>query len=401
MAQLGIKAIIIEGEAPRGKTFVLEVREGEARLVESPEYRGLGNYDCARALFEKYGPKVSLITIGPAGEMGLSSACVSITDTEGHPSRMSGRGGLGAVMGAKGLKAIALAHTRSRVAPDDEGLFRAALKEYHQVLLAAPTTETYATYGTAAMLNKLNTMGGLPTRNFSRGKFEKAEEINGARLREVILERGGEGNPTHGCMPGCVIRCSNIYPDAGGKTIVAPLEYETIGLLGSNCGIGDLDLIARLNYLCNDIGIDTIEAGAAIGVAMEAGLGDFGDGGRAIELLEEIGKGTVLGRVLGEGATVTGRVLGVRRVPAVKGQSMPAYDPRAVKGLGVTYATSPMGADHTAGQTIRANVDHRRGSASSSCRPWLPGPTSSLILSGADMAGSGRRRTSPNWAARP
>ena len=187
-----------------------------------------------------YGPKVSLITVGPAGEMSVCSACIACTDMEGRPSRMSGRGGLGAVMGAKGLKAIVLAYTRSRVTPADEGLFRSAIKEYHQVLLAAPTTETYATYGTAAMLDKLNAMGRLPTRNFSRGKFEKAEEINGARLREVILERGGEGNPTHGCMPGCVIRCSNIYPDAGGKTIVAPLEYETIGLLGSNCGIGDL-----------------------------------------------------------------------------------------------------------------------------------------------------------------
>jgi aldehyde:ferredoxin oxidoreductase len=138
----------------------------------------------------------------------------------------------------------------------------------------------------------------------------------------------------------------------GGNPIVATLQYETIGMLGSNLGIGTLDEVARLNRICNDLGLDSIETGAALGVAAEAGLARFGDVESFVALLDEIAAGSVLGRVLGQGAVVTGRVLGVSRVPAVKGQAMPAYDPRALKGNGVTYATSPMGADHTAGNAF-------------------------------------------------
>jgi len=358
LAQMGIRAIIVEGAAPQGETCVLEIGEDEARLVRIPDIRRMRNFECVRWLFARYGSKASLIVVGPAGEMGLASACVACTDMEGRPVRMSGRGGLGAVMGRKGLKAIVITETRRRAPLHDAGLFRGALKAFHQAILDAPITETYTRYGTAAMVDRLNSMGGLPTLNFSRGRFEHTEAINAETMRETILERGGEGTPTHGCMPGCIVRCSNVYPGRDGREIVSPLEYENIGLLGSNCGIGDLDAIARLNFLCNDIGLDTIEAGATLAVAMEAGVARFGDAERAAELLEEIARGTVLGRVLGEGAVIAGRVLGVTRVPAVKGQAMPSYDPRAVKGLGVTYATSPMGADHTSGQTVRAQVDH-------------------------------------------
>jgi aldehyde:ferredoxin oxidoreductase len=177
-------------------------------------------------------------------------------------------------------------------------------------------------------------------------------------MRDVILERGGEGEPTHACMPGCTIRCSNNYADADGRSIVSPLEYETIGLMGSNLGIDDLDDIARLNWVVNDLGLDSIEIGAALGVAAKAGLMEFGDNNRALELLNEIKQNTSLGRVLGSGATTTGKVLGIEQVPAVKGQAMSAYEPRAIKGTGVTYATSPQGADHTSGLTIRAKINH-------------------------------------------
>jgi aldehyde:ferredoxin oxidoreductase len=136
------------------------------------------------------------------------------------------------------------------------------------------------------------------------------------------------------------------------------MEYETLGLMGSNLGIGDLDAVARLNDVANELGVDTIEIGAALGVAADAGLMAFGDAERALELMEEIKAGSPLGRILGNGATITGRVLGVERVPAVKGQAISAYDPRALKGTGVTYATSPQGADHTSGLTIRADIDH-------------------------------------------
>jgi aldehyde:ferredoxin oxidoreductase len=159
-------------------------------------------------------------------------------------------------------------------------------------------------------------------------------------------------------MSACIIQCSNVFPDAKGRRLVAPIEYETLIMCGPNLGIGDPDVIARLNRLCNELGLDTIEIGAALGVAAEAGLWDFGDGAQAVKLVEEIGRGTVLGRLLGQGCTTVGRVLGARRVPAVKGQAMSAYDPRGVKGLGVTFATTPMGGDHTAGLTVFASVDH-------------------------------------------
>lgn len=359
LARLGIGAVVVEGEAKR-KPCILYISAHEISLIHAPELAGMGNYALASALMERYGRHVGIISTGPAGEMGLAAAGVAHTDRDGSPSRFSGRGGLGAVMGAKGLKAIII---DDRGAPRDELLkdrkaFLDLVKELHRAMTENPVIQSYAAYGTAGILSLVNELGGLPTRNFSLGTFEKAADLAGEAIRRLILERGGEGNPTHACMPGCLIRCSNVYPGPDGRALVSPLEYETLGLLGANCGIGDPDVVARLNWLCNDLGLDTIETGAALGVAMEAGLVAFGDGEGAERLVREIAKGTLLGRVLGGGAELTGRVLGVRRVPSVKGQAMPAYDPRAIKGNGVTYSTSPMGADHTAGNLIRAKDPH-------------------------------------------
>jgi aldehyde:ferredoxin oxidoreductase len=155
-------------------------------------------------------------------------------------------------------------------------------------------------------------------------------------------------------MPGCVIACRNLYVDESGKPIVGTLQFETIALMGSNLGLDNLDDVARLNHMCNDFGLDTIETGAALGVALEAGLASFGDTEAILGLLAQVGQGTVLGRLIGSGAATTGRVLGIRRVPVVLGQAMPGYDPRSLKGNGVTYATSPQGADHTAGNAFGA-----------------------------------------------
>jgi aldehyde:ferredoxin oxidoreductase len=140
--------------------------------------------------------------------------------------------------------------------------------------------------------------------------------------------------------------------------IVSPLEYETICLMGSNLDISSLDTIARLNWLVNDLGLDSIEIGAALGVAAEAGVMKWNDGEGAMSLIDEIRKGTEVGRILGDGAAAAGDKYGIEHVPVVKRQAMSGYEPRAIKGTGVTYATSPQGADHTAGLTIRAKVDH-------------------------------------------
>jgi aldehyde:ferredoxin oxidoreductase len=153
-----------------------------------------------------------------------------------------------------------------------------------------------------------------------------------------------------------VIRCSGTFYDKNGRFVTKQPEYETVWAHGGNCGIDDLDAIARDRPPGRRFGLDTIEMGATIAVAMDAGLAQFGDAEAAIRLIKEVGKGTPLGRILGSGAAVTGKVFGVERVPVVKGQSMPAYDPRAVQGMGSPTPPRTMGADHTAGYAVTANI---------------------------------------------
>jgi len=360
MTAMGIQALVLEGHPTAGAPWaVLVLTKDGGRFEPADDLCGLGVHAAAERLRQRYGAKVGIALIGPAGEMRLSAAGIQNLDKEGVPSRIASRGGLGAVMGAKYLKAIVFDATGGqRPALADPEAFKAAQKQFTQQTLGHPQTKVYQEYGTDAMVLTTNGFGGLPTRSFSSGRFEGAEKISGEALRDLILARGGEGETTHACMPGCVIQCSNVYAGPDGKTLVTPLEYETVGLMGSNLGLDDLDAIARLNWEASDLGLDTIDLGAALGVAADAGLVKFGDGAGFLALLREIRQGTPLGRVLGHGAAVTGRVFSVLRVPCVKGQAMSAYEPRAIKGLGVTYATSPQGADHTAGNTVRAKVDH-------------------------------------------
>ena len=359
MAHLGIKVLIIEDKPTHDTWTILHITKDGVIFDPADDFVGLGVFDSAKKLIERYGNKVAIALIGPGGEMQLTSAGIQNLDKEGLPSRIAARGGLGAVMGSKKIKAIvfdAKDGQKPPIAHPEE--YRQAQKAYTKALMDHPQTAIYRDYGTAAMARMCNSFGALPTRNFSVGQFENVETISGEYMREVILQRGGEGEPTHACMPGCTIRCSNNYANKEGKSIVSPLEYETIGLMGSNLGIGDLDTISQMNWVVNDLGLDSIEIGAALGVAAEAGLMEFGDGHRALQLINEINKNTPLGRLLGSGATITGKVLGIEHVPAVKGQAMSSYEPRAIKGTGVTYATSPQGADHTSGLTIRAKVNH-------------------------------------------
>ena len=359
LSRLGIRALILEG-APSDAGWRLLRLSTEGGVFEpADELAGLGVDAAAQRLRERYGPKVGIALIGPGGEMGLRAAGVQNLDKDGAASRICARGGLGAVMGSKRVKAIVIDASGGETPPlADAAMFKAGRKHYTQKLQAHSQTAMYAEYGTASMTAMCNGFGALPTRNFSAGQFEHAEQISGEAMRDLLLQRGGESDTSHACMAGCVIRCSNCFGSPGGESVVSPLEYETIGLVGSNLGIDNLDDIARLNREMNDLGLDTIEIGAALGVAAEAGLMDFGDEQRATELIGEIRQGTSLGRVLGNGAVITGQVLGIRRVPAVKGQAISAYDPRAIKGMGVTYATSPQGADHTCGNVIRADIDH-------------------------------------------
>jgi len=360
LAQLGIKALIIEGRSEEDFWAVIHLSEDGVSFDPARQIKGLGVYKASATLIDRYGDDAAIALIGPGGEMKMVSAGIQNIDKDQVPSRIAARGGLGAVMGSKFIKAIVIDANDGKFPPiNNIDAFKAARKKYTSQVVTHPQTTTYANYGTSGMVSICDGIGGIPTRGFSSGVFEDAENISGDRMRELLLERGGVSNTTHACMVGCAIKCSNVVGDASGEdVIVAPLEYETIGLMGSNLGINDLDMIAKLNYEVNDIGIDSIEIGCALGVAADAGLLEFGDGERALALVREIRDGTPLGRILGNGASVTGKVFGVERVPTVKGQSMAAYDPRAIKGTGVTYATSPQGADHTCGMTIRAKVKH-------------------------------------------
>lgn len=359
MATMGIKTLIIEDQPEDDGFWVLHLSIQGAKWEPAGDLVGLGVYETAPKLIEKYGDKVAIALIGPGGEMKLKSAGVQNIDKDRVPSRIAARGGLGAVMGSKGLKAIVFDNDGGQKPPIvDTETFNLARKDYTKAVLEHPQSATYRDYGTAAMAHMSDGFGGLPTRNFSAGHFEHVDDISGETLRDFILTRGKPSDPSHACMAGCTIKCSNIFGGEDGKIIVSPLEYETIGLMGSNLGISSLDTVGRLNWEVNDLGLDSIEVGAALGVAAEAGLMQFGDGEKALELVDEIRKGTEIGRTLGDGAAIAGEKYNIERVPVVKRQAMSAYEPRAIKGTGVTYATTPQGADHTCGLTIRAKIDH-------------------------------------------
>jgi aldehyde:ferredoxin oxidoreductase len=360
LAQLGVKALIIEGRPEKDDWQVVHLNKDGVTFDVAEGIVGKGVYQSAAALIDRYGSNVAIAIIGPGGEQQLRAAGIQNIDLDKSPSRIAARGGLGAVMGSKRIKAIVMDIEGCKPPPiADEKAFKDARKRYTTALINHPQTTSYADYGTPAMANLCNGFGGLPTRNFSQGTFEYVEKIGGEQLRNTLLERGGVSKTTHSCMAGCAIRCSNVYGDAtGDQVIVAPVEYETIGLMGSNLGIDSLDVITQMNREVNDLGLDSIEIGAALGVVCEAGLMSFGDGERALELIAEIRANTPLGRILGNGAAITGQVFGIERVPVVKNQAISAYDPRAIKGTGVTYVTSPQGADHTSGLTIRAKIKH-------------------------------------------
>jgi len=358
LGRLGYAAIILEGKPKKKALYKVFINKDGATIQEDNSLCMLGNYDTVDKMKAEYGDKVHCISIGPAGEMKMAAASIAFTDMEQRPTRHAGRGGVGAVMGAKGVKVIVIddAGCAART-PADPDKFKAANKEFVAGLRKHPVTgEGLPAYGTNVLTNVINEAGGYPTRNFSTGQFEGASKISGETQAELENARGGEGSATHGCHRGCVIRCSGTFYDKNGNFLSKQVEYETMWSHGGNCGIDDLDALAQIDRLDDDFGLDTIEMGATIGVAMEAGVAEFGDAQAAINLVKEVGQGTPLGRILGSGAAVTGKAYGIERVPVVKGQAMPAYDPRAVQGQGVTYATTTMGADHTAGYAVTANI---------------------------------------------
>jgi len=348
IARLGIAAVIIEGAA--SDPIKIVIKNDEVTFHSADQLWGKGNFAAVDLLKEEY-PGTALITIGPAGEKGLKASAIIVT-THDHHLRAAARGGLGAVLGAKKVKAIVIDDSGGPgIVVAEPERFKEASKKVADIILKHPLIGGLRAFGTPLLVGLMNEMGGLATKNFSRGKFDGAEKIGGEALAKVLGERKN-ASAAHGCMRGCLVQCSQIYTDEKGEVITSGLEFETVGLAGSNCEVDDLDAIARFDRACDDLGLDTIDVGGAIGVAMEAGRIPWGDGAKLAEVVESIYKDDPLGLLVGNGCTATGKALGVTRIPTVKGQALSAYDPRILKGTGVTYATSTMGADHTCGNAV-------------------------------------------------
>ncbi len=369
LARLGIRAIIIEGKAPEDAWYHLVIdREGSASLVDATDCSRMGNYALAERLLKDFGNKNAISSIGPAGEMLLKSASIQTTSPDGIPSRAAARGGLGAVMGSKGLKAL-IVSKQGKVARQiaDSDRFMDASKQFAAAIKQDGWSgRVLPEYGTASILANTDASGALPTRNARQGSFEGADKINGDTMAVTIERRGGK--TTHKGCSQCIINCSNVYVDESGKPITSALEYETLWAMGAMTGIDDLDAIAKLDFLCDDIGLDTMNTGVALAVAMNAGIIRFGDAQAAVDMVASVAQGTTMGRLIGHGPDAVGNHLNHSRVPTIKGQSIAGYDPRAMPGMGVTYATSPMGGDHTAGFVggVSGSIDTLRNASRSS-----------------------------------
>lgn len=352
LMKLGYRCIIVTGQ-PKDpeRRYALEVTGDGVQLVDADEHKGKWNYALIEDLAKTYSKTTSFISIGPAGEMRLKGASVACTDTEKdrHPARHAGRGGLGAVMGSKGLKYVAVDAARiPGRKPVDKG-FYALGKKYTKTYIAGPGQEPFPKWGTSTGVEEANQLYTFPHKNRTEGRSPDVYTLDGMRIVESFEERGGG---MHNCMTGCIVRCSNIVHDAEGNYKTSALEFETLTLLGSNCGIASWEDVADLDRLCDEIGVDTIETGAALAIYMDSGGLEFGDAEGAKRILHEIAEGTELGRAIGDGALAIGRKRKHHRVATVKGQALPAWDPRPLKAAGVTYCTSAMGADHTAGLVI-------------------------------------------------
>ena len=357
MPKMDLLAIILEDKPAEAAPFsTLFITKDKVVFKDATDIVGMDNYPAHDKLMEEYGQKIVAGMIGPAGETVRKTATIQFTDPYKRPARSAGRGGTGAVMGSKKIKAIILdPEVNDKVSAADMDAFKTARSTWVDILKGHPvTSEGLPGFGTSILVNIVNEAGALPTKNFRFGQCDHAADISGEFIAETIQARSGK--TTEGCHTGCIIQCSQQYNDANGEYVTSGFEYETVWAFGANALIKDMDDIAAMDRLCDEKGMDTIEIGNTIAVAMDGGIIPWGDGKAAIELLKKVGTDDPMGMIIGNGVGFAGGAFGVERLPIVKNQSMPAYDPRAVKGVGVTYATTAMGADHTAGYGVCQNI---------------------------------------------
>jgi len=342
--RLGYDYLLVEGKLS-SHGYLLVSRAG-VDLREAPDLWGLDVPTTLKALRDRH-PDSEAAVVGPAGENGVLFA--SIVNNRG---RSIGRGGLGAVMGAKNLKAIVvLADGDLRPSPADAERFASVAYEATKMLRANPiTSQALPEFGTSVLVNVLNQAGAFPTRNFRESQFELAEAISGEALRKGYTTKR---SACRGCQIGCARRTAT-----GSESGEGP-EYETIWALGADCGVGDLTQIVEANYACNRLGLDTITAGSTIACAMELGeVGAleggprFGDGAALAPLIAAIAAREGLGAELAEGSRRLAERHGCPDLSmSVKSLELPAYDPRGMKGQGLAFATSNRGGCH-----LRANM---------------------------------------------
>ena len=350
MGRVNIAGFTLHGQADNWVVLHID-KAGQLSFHDGTPYLGKLNSETAELLYAKYGKKISFAICGAVGEYQGLLAGITISDSDGRASRLAARGGVGAVMGSKKVKAIVIELHKMPELHDRKKTLD-AVRGYAKLIQEDPVIQnSYNPIGTMAMADYTNHVGGIPVNNFTLGaQIDDEKEtfkMGGDYITDLNNSRGG--NHSHACMPGCAIQCSNVYVDAAGKEITSPVEYETLALLGTNCGLREPDHLAEMNQYCNELGIDTIETGATIAVLMDAGLAKFGDLAFMRQVFAELQAGSEQGRLWAQGTARVGEHYGFHRVPVVKKQAISAYDPRVIEVTGISMMTSAQGADHTTG----------------------------------------------------
>jgi len=356
----GYDALLVLGRCDN--PIVLVVDDGNVRFESADEVWGKSTFETEGILKKKLGKDFKIVEIGPAGER-----CSPIAGAFSE-GRSAGRGGIGAVMGSKKLKAVVVRGRHPVRVYDPKNFEKMTWIAYRALRMNEVTVRSLPEYGTANILLTINETGALPTRNFKTGRFQGADRISGEALRERLWKKD------FACSMGCTIKCSKIAsletkPYIG--TVIDGPDYETVFALGSNCGVDDVEAVSYANYLCDLYGIDTISTGNIIGFVMELyekgivgrreleGIdATWGSSEALINLVKKIGEGEGIGVALQSGVRKLGQKYEGSESFAmhVKGLEMPAYEPRAAQGMGLCYAVSERGACHLRAYTAGAEL---------------------------------------------
>ena len=350
----GYDVIIVEGRSE--KPVYVMIEDDQVEIRDAAHVWGKVVSETTETLLKEVPEKSRVLTIGPAGEK-LSNMAAVMNDV----SRAAGRSGVGAVMGSKNLKAITVRGT-NKVAIANEEALKAVVKDCNaKIRENGVTGQGLPTYGTAVLVNIINEGGVFPTNNFQLSQFSEAEDTSGELLAEKYLTKK---DPCYRCPIACGRYCKVDDIEGGGP------EYETIWAFGGDCGVSDMPSIIKSNFWCNEYGLDTISTGATIAAAMELyqkgfikdedldGLSlDFGDSDAVVEWTKRIGERAGFGDKMAEGSYRLADSYGVPELSmSVKKQELPAYDPRAIQGQGLQYATSNRGGCHVRGYLISPEI---------------------------------------------